>query len=255
MEDYRRIFQLVKPYWQRVVLAGIISLFISGLNASLAWLVKPAMDEILIKKDATLLLLLPLAVFFIFLIKGVFTFFHEYLMRSVGQKMVMNLRNKLFTHIIDLPMGYFGEKTSGELISRVINDTLVLQELVSLTIKDLFIESLTVIALTGVALWRRWDLALISIIVLPTAFYVVGKLGKRMRQISKRAQEKISSITEFLSESFSGVKIIKAFYRQANDVERFERVNKDFYRENMRATRVSEFASLLMEVVDRKSVV
>ena len=249
MEDYRRIFQLVKPYWQRVVLAGIISLFVSGLNASLAWLVKPAMDEILIKKDATLLLLLPLAVFFIFLIKGVFTFFHEYLMRSVGQKMVMNLRNKLFTHIIDLPMGYFGEKTSGELISRVINDTLVLQELVSLTIKDLFIESLTVIALTGVALWRRWDLALISIIVLPTAFYVVGKLGKRMRQISKRAQEKISSITEFLSESFSGVKIIKAFYRQANDVERFERVNKDFYRENMRATRVSEFASLLMEVV------
>lgn len=249
MEDYRRIFQSVKPYWRRVVLAGLISLIISGLNASLAWLVKPVMDEILIKKDATLLLLLPLAVFFIFLIKGVFIFFHEYLMRSVGQKMVMHLRNKLFAHIIDLPMGYFGEKTSGELISRVINDTLVLQELVSLTIKDLFIESLTVITLVGVALWRRWDLAVISIVVLPTAFYVVGQFGKRMRQISKRAQEKISSITEFLSESFSGVKIIKAFYRQANDVERFKRVNKDFYRENMRATRVSEFASLLMEVV------
>jgi ATP-binding cassette, subfamily B, bacterial MsbA len=249
LEDYRRIFQLVKPYWRRVVLAGIISLIVSGLNASLAWLVKPVMDEILIKKDATLLLLLPLAIFLIFLVKGVFTFFHEYLMRSVGQKMVMHLRNKLFAHIIDLPMGFFGEKTSGELISRVINDTLVLQDLVSLTIKDLFIESLTVIALAGVALWRRWDLALISIIVLPAAFYVIGKLGIRMRQISKRAQEKISSITEFLSESFSGVKVIKAFYRQADDVERFERVSKDYYREAMRATRVSEFAALLMEVV------
>jgi subfamily B ATP-binding cassette protein MsbA len=249
LEDYRNIFRFVKPYWKRVALAGIISIIVSGLSASLAWLVKPAMDEILIKKDATLLLLLPLAIFLIFLVKGVFTFFHEYLMRSVGQKMVMHLRNKLFAHIIDLPMGFFGEKTSGELISRVINDTVVLQDLVSLTIKDLFIESMSVIALTGVALWRRWDLALISIIVLPAAFYSVGKLGKRMRQISKRAQEKISSITEFLSESFSGVKVIKAFYRQANDVERFERVSKDYYREAMRATRVSEFAALLMEVV------
>ena len=249
MQILKKIFEVIKPYWQRVILAGIISLIVSGLNASLAWLVKPAMDDILIKKDTTLLLLLPLAVLFIFLIKGIFTFFHEYLMRSVGQKMVMYLRNKLYAHIIDLPIGYFGKKTSGELISRVINDTSVLQDLVSLTIKDLFIESFTVIALTGVAMWRRWDITLISIIVLPTAFYGVGQLGKRMRQISKRTQEKISLITEFLNESFSGMKIIKAFYRQADEVERFNLVNKDFYRENMRATRVSGFASLLMEVV------
>lgn len=249
MQILKKIFEVIKPYWQRVILAGVISLIVSGLNASLAWLVKPAMDDILIKKDTTLLLLLPLAVFFIFLIKGIFTFFHEYLMRSVGQKMVMYLRNKLYAHIIDLPIGYFGKKTSGELISRVINDTSVLQDLVSLTIKDLFIESFTVIALTGVAMWRRWDLTLISIIVLPTAFYGVGQLGKRMRQISKRTQEKISLITEFLNESFSGMKIIKAFYRQADEVERFNRVNKDFYRENMRATRVSGFASLLMDAV------
>ena len=249
MEDYRRIFHLVKPYWHRVALAGIISLIVSGLNASLAWLVKPMMDDILIKKDVNLLLLFPLAVSLIFLIKGVFTFFHEYLMKSVAQKMLLYLKNRLYTHIIKLPMGYFEKISSGELISRVINDTAVLQDLVSSTIKNLFIESFTVIALTGVALWRRWDITLISIIVLPAAFYGVGKLGNRMRQISRRTQEKISIIVEFLHESFSGMKIIKAFHRQADEVERFKRANKDFYSENMRATRVSEFASLLMEVV------
>jgi subfamily B ATP-binding cassette protein MsbA len=249
LEDYRNIFRLVKPYWKRVALAGIISLIVSGLNASLAWLVKPAMDDILIKKNINLLLLLPLAVFFIFLFKGIFTFFHEYLMRSAGQKMVTNLRDRLYEHILDLPMGYFWKNSSGELISKVINDTSVLQGVVSLTIKDLFIESSTVIALTGVALWRRWDLTLISIVVLPAAFYGVGQLGKRIRLISKRTQEKISLITESLTESFNGIKIIKAFYKQSDEVGRFKKKNKDFYRENMRATRVSEFASLIMEAV------
>jgi subfamily B ATP-binding cassette protein MsbA len=249
LEGLKKIFQLVKPYWHRVAVAVVISLIISGLNASLAWLVKPAMDDILIKKDINLLLLLPLAVFFIFLFKGIFTFFHEYLMRSAGQKMVTHLRNKLYRHILELPMGYFSKNSSGELISKMINDTSILQGVISLTIKDLFIESSTVIALTGVALWRRWDLTLISIVVLPTAFYGVGHLGKRIRLISKRTQEKISLITEFLNDSFAGMKIIKAFRKEADESERFKRKNKDFYRENMRAIRVSEFASLIMEAV------
>ena len=249
MEDYKKIFNLVKPYWQRVVVAGIISLILSGLNASLAWMVKPALDDVLIKKDMKLLILLPLAVFLVFLAKGMFTFFHEYLMRSAGQKLVMDLRNKLFGHVLCLPMGYFGKNSSGGLISRIINDTAVLQGVVSLTMKDLFVESSSVIALAAVALWRRWDLALIAIVILPVAFYGTGRLGMRVKLISKRTQEKISLIVEFLSESFAGIKIIKAFNMQSEEAGRFQKKNKDFYRENMRATRVAELASLIMEVV------
>ena len=249
MEDYKKIFNLVKPYWQRVVLAGIISLVVSGLNASLAWLVKPALDDVLLKKDVKFLLMLPVVVFLVFLLKGVFTFFHEYLMRSAGQKMVMDLRNKLFGNLMQLPMGYFGKNASGKLISKIINDTAVLEGVVSLTMKDLFIESTSVIALSAVALWRRWDLTLIALVVLPTAFYGIGKLGKRIRLISKHTQEKISLIVEFLNESFAGIKIIKSFGMQSAETVRFMKRTKDFYRENMRATRVSEFASLIMEMV------
>jgi subfamily B ATP-binding cassette protein MsbA len=249
LESYKKIFNLVKPYWPRVALSGTISIIISGLNASVAWLVKPAMDDVLIKRNFTLLLLLTGAVLLIFIARGIFTFFEEYLMRSAGQKMVMHLRNKLYVHILNLPLEYLGKKSSGKLISHVINDISVLQNVVSLTLKDLFIESATVLALIGVALWRRWDLTLIAIVVLPVAFYGVGKLSRRMRRISKRAQEKIASITEFLSESFTGIKIIKTFCKENDEAERFRKKNKDFYRENMRATRVSQFAALVMEMV------
>jgi len=249
LESYKKIFNVVKPYWPRVALSGIISIIISGLNASLAWLVKPALDDVLIKKNITLLVLLAGAILVIFTLRGIFTFFEEYLMKSAAQKMVMHLRNKLYAHILDLPLEYLGKNSSGKLISHVINDISVLQNVVSLTLKDLFVESATVLALVGVALWRRWDLTLIAIVILPAAFYGVGKLSRRMRRISKRAQEKIASITEFLSESFTGVKIIKTFCKENDEIERFRKKNKDYYRENMRATRVSQFASLIMEVV------
>ncbi|MDA8432122.1 MAG: ABC transporter ATP-binding protein [Nitrospiraceae bacterium] len=249
MEEYRKIFRLVLPYWPRVVIAIAAGLVVSGLNASLAWLAKPAMDDVLIKKDARLLILLPLALFLIFLGRGIFTYCQEYLMQSASQKLVMHLRNGLYSRSLELPMGYFGKNSSGEMISKVINDVTALQNLLIYTVKDLFKESATALALLGVALWRRWDLTLISITVLPLALYSVGTLGKRMRRISKRAQEKISLITEFLNESYAGVKIIKAFCRQSAEAGRFEEITREYYRENMRATRVSQFAALIMEAV------
>lgn len=249
MNDAKQIFHLVKPYWKRVAIAGVISIFISSLNASLAWLVKPAIDDLFIKKNLSLLSLLPIVIFTLFITKGCLTFLHEYLMRSAAQKMVMNLRNRLYSHIIKLPMGYFSKHSSGSLMSKVMNDSGILQRFISLTIKDLFVESTTIIALTGVALYRRWDLTLISLLVLPTAFYGAGRLGKRLKSISRRTQEKISDITEILHESFAGIKIIKAFGKESEESEHFSSNSKDLYREAMRSVRVSEASSLLMEAV------
>jgi len=249
LEEFRRIFELVRPYWRRIAIAGGASLIVSALSGSLAWMVKPIMDDIFVKKDSFLLMMIPFVVFVIFLIKGIFLMINGYLIGSVNQKMVMNLRNRVFSHILNLPVGYFGKSSSGELISKVVNDITLLNGLVSLTIKDLLIESTTALALIAVALWRRWDITVISIIALPAAFYTVGKLGKKIRQITRRSQEKISHITEFLNESFTGIKILKAFSRQQDETERFEKITRDYYRENMRATRVDEAATLLMETV------
>ncbi|MBA4374047.1 MAG: ABC transporter permease [Thermodesulfovibrio sp.] len=249
MEEFRKMFELVRPYWRRVALAGGASIIVSALSGSLAWLVKPIMDDIFVKKDSFLLMMIPFLVFFIFFVKGIFLMLNGYLIGSVNQKMVMNLRNRLFSHILNLPVGYFGKSSSGELISKVVNDIALLNGLVSLTVKDLLIESCTAIALICVALWRRPDITIISIVALPGAFYAIGKLGKRIRQISRRSQEKISHITEFLNESFTGIKILKAFSRQQDENERFEKITRDYYRENMRATRVGETGTLLMETV------
>lgn len=238
----------IKPYWPRVALAIFISLLISGLNASMAWLVKPVMDGIFIRKNERLMLLVPLAILLIFILRGVFNFCYEYLMQSTAQKLVMSLRNRLYERILGLPMRYFNDASSGSLISRVVNDVRAVQDIVGLTLKELFVESATTISLIGYAFWQRWDLALIAVFLMPTAFYGVGRIAKRLRLISRRIQEKAAVIVEDLSESFTGIKIIKAFHREDAEEKRFSEKNRDFYRENMRAVRIRELVTVVMEL-------
>lgn len=249
MKYLREVILLVRPYWRRLALAGACSLVVSGLNGSLAWLVKPAVDKVFVEKSVTYLILLSLAIMAAFLGRGIFSFFHSYLMRSAGAKVVRDIRNKLYRHMLYLPLSFLHKDSTGAMISRVINDAGAVQGLLAYTIKDLFVESGTVIALVCVAMFRRWDLTLISIIILPAAFYFVTRLGKRLKKVSERTQQKISELTEILAESFTGNKIIKSFCREDDEMNRFKDRNQDYYRELMRSTRIIEVTSLMMEFV------
>ncbi len=245
----KRIMLLVKPYWGRIAAAAMMSLLISGLNGGLAWLVKPALDGIFLKKDATLLTLLPFAILALYLMRGFFSFGQSYLMRSTGAKVVRDIRNRLYEHLVFVPVNEFKRESSGAILSKTINDAGQLQGLIAYSVKDVFVESATVIVLIFVAFYRRWDLALISITVLPAAFYGAQRLGKRLKKVSKESQKKISIITEFLSETFSGIKMVKVFGREGALSKIFRDRNQDYYRELMRSARIVEFTSLMMEVV------
>jgi subfamily B ATP-binding cassette protein MsbA len=249
MNTFRKILLLVRPYWGRIVVAGICSVIVSALNGSLAWLVKPAVDKVFVNRDRTYVVLISLGVMTVYLGRGIFSYFQSYLMRSAGAKVVRDIRDKLYRHMLYLPMSFMHKDSTGAMVSRVINDAGFVQGLLAYTVKDIFVESGTIVVLICVAMSRRWDLTLISIVVLPMAFYFVGRLGKRLKRVSMRTQEKISDITQMLAESFSGSKIIKSFGREEDEIRRFADRNQDFYRELMRSTRIIEASSLVMEFV------
>jgi subfamily B ATP-binding cassette protein MsbA len=248
-ETIKKIIELTKPYWRRIAISGLMSIIISGINGGLAWLVKPALDGIFLNKDKRLLAVLPVAVLLLYLFKGSFSFIQSYLMRSVGAKLVRDMRNRLFGHLVYLPIGHYKKESTGAILSRITNDIGMLQNLLGHSVKDLFVESATVVVLLAVAFSRRWDLALIAITVLPAAIYGGGRLGRRLKKISKKVQQKISGITEYLTESFSGIKMIKVFCREDDTISKFKKKNQDFYREIMRSSRLIEFTVLMMEVI------
>ena len=226
----------------------LLSLGVSGLSALLAWIVKPIMDGVVIAKNFQKLNWVPLAIVGIFFTRGMLNYFYEYLMQSVGHKLIAGLRARLYDHILDLPVNHFSESSTGAMISRVVNDTSAIQNVVAITFKQLVIETATTLALVGYIFWLRWDLALIAVVLLPVALFGVGKLAKRLRRTGMRLQEKISFITEDLSESFTGIRLIKAFVRERTESRRFKDRVGDFYRENMRAVRLIQLITFVMEL-------
>jgi subfamily B ATP-binding cassette protein MsbA len=245
----KRIFELLKPHSGRLVLGALASLAVSALNGSLAWIVKPVVDDIFVSGNKAYLLPIAAAVTTVFILRGIFEYVQNYIMNSIGAKIVRDIRDRLYSHMVYLPMGHFASDTTGAMMSRVITDAGLLQSLLAYRVKDLFVSSATIVILTGIAFYRRWDLTIIALVVLPFAFFAVGRLGKRLKRVSERAQKKIADLTGSISEGLTGIKIIKSFGMEDRDSGRFSVKNQSYYREFMRSVRIIEATSLVMEVV------
>jgi len=247
MGQYRRLLGYIRPYWWILVIATVFSLCASGITGAMAWYIKPLIDGI--KTDRNIIKLYPLIYIAFFLSKGLFSFAHSFLMRVVGAKVVRDVRQEVFNKMILLPMSFYVKKPSGELISRVINDSNVLQNMLGYSIKDIFVEGATFIVLLTVAFIRRWDLTLLALIVVPFSLFVIDSFGKKMKRISRRAQEQISGLIVRLTESISGIKMIKAFMREGLHREKFEEENRNYYRIAIKGARTAEYSKLMHEII------
>jgi subfamily B ATP-binding cassette protein MsbA len=247
MEQYKRLLGYIRPYWWIMAIATIFSLCASGITGAMAWYIKPLIDGL--KTDKSIIKLYPLIYISFFLSKGLFSFAHSFLMRIVGAKAVRDVRQELFRKIILLPMNFYVKKPSGELISRVINDSNVLQNMLGYSIKDILVEGATFIALLTVAFIRRWDLTLLALIVVPVSLFVIDRFGKKMKRISQKAQEQISGLIVRLTESISGIKMIKAFMREDLHRNKFERENINYYRIAIKGARTAEYSKLVHEII------
>ncbi len=248
-DDITIFWHLSRPYMPRLAVAMLCSLVLSGINGAIAWGTKVAVDDILITKNIEYLYLMPAGVVILFVLKGVFSFCNNYLMSSIGAKIVRSIRLQVYGKVLSLPVSYHSQTSSGVVVSKMLNDIGVLQGTVGFTIKDFIVEIGTVIVLAGVAISRKWDLALISFIVVPLMIYSIGRLGKRMKKTGMLTRELVARITTIFNETIQGVKIIKAFTMERDMMARNESAQTDYYRNSMRETRINEGSALIGEVL------
>lgn len=216
-----KLHPVLRPYFPKLIIAMVAMVVVAGFNAAQAYMVKPLLDEIFYNKDTRLLHLLPLALLAVFFIKGVFYFVYSYLLEWVGQCIIRDLRNRVYSHINDLSMSFFHKTPTGELISRVINDVSLLQGSVSHALIHLLRDFFTVIGLLGVIFYMDWRLALVSLIFLPMAAVPIVIFGKKFRKISTNYQNRVAEATSQLQETISGVRIVKAFCMESYEKARF----------------------------------
>lgn len=247
MGKYKRLLNYLKPYWWIIAIAIIFSLGTSVITGAMAWFLKPVIDGG--AKDIRLITIYLFVYVCFFIFKGFFSFAHSFLMHIVGTKLVRDIREQIFGRLIVLPMNFYVHKPSGEIISRTINDSNVLQGILGYSIKDIIVEGFTFIVLLTVAFIRRWDIALLALIVLPFSFLVIDRFGRKMRKISQKTQEQISGLIVRLTESISGIKMIKAFLQEKLHKERFDEENKKYYRISIKGARTMEYSRLLHEII------
>ncbi|MBF0475688.1 MAG: lipid A export permease/ATP-binding protein MsbA [Deltaproteobacteria bacterium] len=246
---YRRLLAMVKPYWTKLALAMMCLGMVGACTGAMAYLVKDVIDGVFVAKNIWLLKILPPAIVVLFLFKGLFSYGQSYLMTYVGERVVANIRNGLYRHIINLSTSYFDKNATGMLISRVTNDVAQIQGAVSGAVTGSLKEVSTVVCLLVVIFIRNWELAIWAVLVFPIAVIPLVKFGRRLRKISTRSQETMARIVTILHETISGNRIVKTFCMEEYEAGRFEKENEQFFLLEMKNARVRAISSPLMELL------
>jgi subfamily B ATP-binding cassette protein MsbA len=216
-------------------------------TAGLAALIRPIVDRTLPNKEH--LALMAWGIVGLYLLKGVGSYVSSYLTAGVGQRVVMDLRNALYRHILGQSAGFFAQRTTGQLMSRINNDVGQVQQVVSETIADLARESLTLLGCLAWLVYLDLRLTLVCGTIAPLILYPLVWLGKRVRRTTRRSQEALEHISHISAEAFTGHRIVKAFGTEAHETEKFKRAGLGLFRTNMKVTAALSSLPPLMELI------
>jgi subfamily B ATP-binding cassette protein MsbA len=242
-----RLFTYAKPYRARLVWAFVGMVVYALGSAGLAVLIKPIVDRVLPSKEH--LGLMAGGIVGLYFVKGVGSYVSSYLMAYVGQRVVMDLRNALYTHILGQSAGFFAHRTTGQLMSRVNNDVGLVQQVVSETIGDLARESLAVLGYLALLFYLDPRLATVCLTGAPLVIYPLLRLGQRVRRTTRRSQEALETLSHVSAEAFTGHRIVKAFGTEEHETSKFGGAGLNLFRTNMKVTAALSILPPLMEVI------
>ncbi|OEU71212.1 MAG: lipid A export permease/ATP-binding protein MsbA [Desulfuromonadales bacterium C00003093] len=246
---YLRIVKYAVPYKWIIALSMFASLGVAGSDAVIAYLVKPFVDELIIAGNLGLAKLIPFFVVGLAAFKGLSRYVQEYNIRTAGQYAIQDIRNEVFGHAIKLSTRFFTNNSSGSLISRILNDVNVMQAAFADVLVILLRETLTLTALTGYAFYADWKMALMAFIVIPASAWPAAAIGKKIKKFSRRGQDAMGTVTAVLEQSFSGIKVIKAFATEEQEEQKFIRENAGFFKFIRKTFKYSAASSPVMELL------
>lgn len=236
------------PYKWLMFLAITASIITASTNGALAVAVKYVFDDMFKPNDYTYLYILPIVVVVIYVAKSGFLFMQGFLMSYIGNKVIEKLRNETFEKMVRLPVKYYSNQSTGVLMSRITNDINLVQSSIP-TIISMFRAVLTMVGLIGVIFYMNYQLALIALVLYPIFIFPLSIISKKLRKYSHLGQERMGDLTSVLQESFSGIRVVKAFVAEEKEVDRFEKANAQTIKYANKSVLAGNLASPLTEAL------
>lgn len=246
----KRLFKgFISPYFSKLVLAIISMVVVAISNAFQVWLVKPALDKIFFHLDKEMLMIIPIAMIAVGVIKAVGTYFQNFYMKFVGQRIITDIQAKLYSHLIYSDLPYLQQFSTGKIISRFSNDITTMRASLSNVLTGIAKEFLTVVFLIVVMFNLNWQLAILIFGIFPLAIYPIIRMGKRMRKISLSTQESLGHYTSQLDETFKAIKEVKSYHAEKHEIEKSNNILNNIFGLYVKAIRTESLASPIIEII------
>lgn len=220
-----RTLAYLKPYWGLLVVSALCSMVVGAMDGAFAWLVQPVLQKIFDGKDTTIFLFVPLGIVALFVLRGICRFTYDTTIKLAGQKAIQDIRNDLYGSTIRKDMAFYNRQATGELMSRMTNDIGMMQEGMANVVCGLFRDLISFVSLLVVIFYRNWQLAILCFVVLPVTIYPAQLIGKKIKNAARRSLDVMGGIGSILQETFSGIKVIKAFGLEGTVIARFRAEN------------------------------
>lgn len=223
---YGRLFDAILPYWPLFVLGIIGTAVNAGIDAGLAWMIKPVINEGFIARNQAFIRIMPLGIVIIFFLRGGSGFISDYCITRVGRNVIMDFRQKVFSHLLKLPAHFYDTHSSGQLLSALIYNV----EQVAQATTDAWLmvvqEGCLAIGLIIVMLSVSWQLSLLFLLSLPFMAFIFKLSSRRIRNLSTKVQETMAEVTHVAEESIEGYKVIRTFGGEEYEKNKFNSATK-----------------------------
>jgi subfamily B ATP-binding cassette protein MsbA len=285
VKEYLRLMRYVAPYRGRIAVSVGCLLIASLLNAVSVASLQPAFDGLLGTEGNRQMLSVPSALqpwigdwvrsaqafirahqmsaltflawflLAVLVLKAVINYFSVILMRDVTERVMTDIRDKVYDHLHTLSLGFFMRHNTGEIVSRVTNDVDAVGGAVTDIFRNALREPFTIVGLVGLLFVLHWKLALVSLVIFPMTVVPIIKFGRKIRRRSTRVLERRAELATLLQEGITGVRIVQAFGMEAYEQKRFQAKNLELFQAVMRIARVDSLSIPVMEILEAVGIV
>ncbi len=245
-----RLWRGYISHHRRTLLLSITCMIVmAGTQAGQAYMMQPVLDDIFMRRDASLLLVIPLAIFVLSVINAVADYGQSLSLRYVGQRIVSTMQADLFAHMLHSDLQRFHDQSSGKMISRMTNDIVMLRNAVSTVVTGFAKEFLTLIFLVALMFYQSWQMAFLAFGVLVFAVLPTLKLGRRMRKVSGAVQARLGEFTGQLDETFQAARMVKAYGRESFEITRVRQTIHELFKLYYKGMRIQTLSGPMMQVL------
>jgi subfamily B ATP-binding cassette protein MsbA len=236
-----------KKYLRNILISVFFTLLLAGSTSSVAYLLDPAIKQLFIKQNNSLMIIIPILIIIAFAVKGLSLYLAKVIMINVSQEVQKDVQSDMFKSLINADTQLIDDEHSGKFISNLTNDVGMIVNLISTAILNLFKDSLTLIGLLTVMFYQNWKLSLVAVTMIPLASFAAKSLGKRIGKVTTQQMNFAAILSSYLVEIFKNHKLTKIFQMEKFEEERANKYLNDLKEKGKKIAIVFNRASPIME--------